>query len=90
MLEASYEATLLAGALEAAAGHGSGVVLLTFLGGGVFGNKASWIEAAIARACVRCEAIGLRVVVTHRGSVDQALVARLDAAIAAERAGGRE
>ncbi|MGY6548649.1 MAG: hypothetical protein ACXIU7_06550 [Roseinatronobacter sp.] len=49
VLEAAYEATLLAG-LRNIAGGGSGVVLLTRLGGGAFGNDAQWIDDAIAQA----------------------------------------
>ncbi len=49
VLEAAYEATLLAGLLNAARGA-SRTVLLTQLGGGAFGNEASWIHAAIWRA----------------------------------------
>ena len=44
---------LLCAALDQAEGQGSGLAVLTFLGGGVFGNKAEWIEEAIARAVVR-------------------------------------
>lgn len=45
VLEAAYEATLLA-----AVGGESNVVLLTRLGGGVFGNADAWIDDAIVRA----------------------------------------
>jgi hypothetical protein len=56
VLEAAYEATLWAGALNAARG-GSRRVLLTRLGGGAFGNDGRWIDAAIDRA--------LRIVAGH-------------------------
>ena len=49
VLEAAYEATLHAAALSAAGGR-SNRVLLTRLGGGAFGNAATWIDAAIGRA----------------------------------------
>jgi hypothetical protein len=49
ILEAAYEATLLAGALNANRGV-SNEVLLTRLGGGAFGNEATWIDAAVERA----------------------------------------
>jgi hypothetical protein len=49
VMEAAYEATLWAGVLNAQRGV-SNVVFLTFLGGGVFGNRSSWIYAAIRRA----------------------------------------
>ena len=37
-------------ALDQAEAQGSGLAVLTFLGGGVFCNRPEWIEAAIARA----------------------------------------
>ena len=49
VLDATYEATLLAAALDAARGNGSGRVWLTFIGGGVFGNDDAWIASAIRR-----------------------------------------
>jgi hypothetical protein len=55
VLEAAYEATLWAGVL------GSGHVLLTRLGGGVFGNADAWIGAAIERALGLARGHGLRV-----------------------------
>lgn len=52
VLEAAYEATLLAGVLHAQGG-GTNVVLLTSLGGGAFGNDERWIDAAMRRALER-------------------------------------
>jgi hypothetical protein len=49
VLEAAYEATLLAGTINMRKG-GSNVIFLTLLGGGAFGNEADWIYAAIERA----------------------------------------
>ena len=49
VLEASYEATLLA-ALRSARSGGSPRVFLTLLGGGAFGNRSEWIGQAIRRA----------------------------------------
>jgi len=49
VLEAAYEATLWAAALNAQR-DGSNIVLLTSLGGGAFGNDESWIEAGLVRA----------------------------------------
>lgn len=49
ILEAAYEATVMASMLNAGRGV-SNVVLLTQLGGGAFGNHERWIEAAIRRA----------------------------------------
>jgi hypothetical protein len=49
VLEGAYEATLLAAAEQAATG-GSNIVLLTWVGGGVFGNDQAWLGDAIERA----------------------------------------
>jgi hypothetical protein len=49
VLEAAYEATLLAGLINARQ-SGSNVVYLTELGGGAFGNDPEWIHDAIRRA----------------------------------------
>jgi len=49
VLEAAYEATLLAALLNKERG-GWNVVLLTHLGGGALGNKREWIANAIRRA----------------------------------------
>ncbi len=49
VLEAAYEATLLA-AVKNASNGGSNIVLLTHLGGGAFGNEESWILGAMQRA----------------------------------------
>ena len=49
VLEATYEATLLAAVEQSLAG-GSSIVLLTRVGGGAFGNDDAWIDDAIVRA----------------------------------------
>ena len=49
VLEASYEATMCAAALNAKR-IGSNKVYLTLLGGGAFGNRNEWIISAIRRA----------------------------------------
>lgn len=49
VLDAAYEATLSVAELNRRQG-GSPKVLLTRVGGGAFGNRAEWIDAAIARA----------------------------------------
>ena len=49
VLDAAYEATLLA-ALINAQQSGSNVVYLTELGGGAFGNNPVWIHDAVRRA----------------------------------------
>ncbi len=66
VLEATYEATLLAAAEQAAQGR-SNTVLLTRVGGGVFGNDPAWIDHAIERALGIVEHAGLDVrIVGHR------------------------
>lgn len=66
ILEAAYEATFCAAAINAAQ-HGSDQLFLTLLGGGVFGNHADWITDAIARAIALHREQGLQVtIVTYR------------------------
>ena len=52
ILEASYEATLWAGVINAHE-RGSQLVCLTHVGGGAFGNHETWIHAAQRRALDR-------------------------------------
>ena len=49
VLEAAYEASMLAAILNRKRGA-TNIVFLTLLGGGAFGNEAAWIRAAIRRA----------------------------------------
>lgn len=49
VLEATYEATMWAAVLNALR-TGCNIVLLTRVGGGVFGNNPAWIDAAMRRA----------------------------------------
>jgi len=66
VLQASYEATLLAAA-EQAAGGGSNQVLLTRIGGSAFGNGDDWIDSAIKRAMGIVVDAGLQIsIVAHR------------------------
>ncbi len=60
VLEAAYEATMWAAVLNAQR-MGSSVVLLTRLGGGVFGNDDAWIDAAMSRAFSLFIGFGLNV-----------------------------
>lgn len=60
VLNAAYEATLLAGVLNSRQG-GSNIVLLTMLGGGAFGNAREWIHTAIRRALDATQGYGLDV-----------------------------
>jgi hypothetical protein len=68
VLEAAYEATLLAAVGQAGAG-GSNPVLLTRLGGGAFGNDDAWIDDAIERALTVVEHAGLDIRLVSFGSV---------------------
>ena len=63
ILDAAYEATLLGAILNARRGA-SNTVLLTLVGGGVFGNERDWILSAIRRALgvVRGHGVDVRVV----------------------------
>ncbi|MEZ0358919.1 hypothetical protein [Mycobacterium sp. SA01] len=88
VLEATYEATLLAAAEQAGEG-GSNIVLLTRVGGGVFGNEGSWIDDAIERALSVVEDAGLDVyIVGHRG-VEPGVVGIIDRWNARSREVGR-
>ncbi|MGV1004879.1 MAG: hypothetical protein ACOYEV_08960 [Candidatus Nanopelagicales bacterium] len=69
ILQAAYEATLLA-AVEQAGSGGSNTVLLTRLGGGAFGNRDTWIDSAIERALGIVEDAGLDIRIVCHGHVD--------------------
>lgn len=70
ILEASYEATLCAGLLNARE-TGNARVYLTLLGGGAFGNSMPWITDAIYRALETYKAFDLEVyIVSFRRSND--------------------
>ena len=64
VLEAAYEATLLAAVDEE-----SNIVLLTRLGGGVFGNADGWIDDAIVRAIEIVKDAGLDIRLVSHGRV---------------------
>lgn len=68
ILDAAYEATLLAAVINAAR-NGVNIVYLTLLGGGVFGNDDAWIFSAIERAFLKTKSHGLDVrIVSYRQS----------------------
>lgn len=60
VLDAAYEATLLAAVLNARHGA-SNIALLTLLGGGAFGNAPEWIYAALKRALRKVSGFALDV-----------------------------
>lgn len=67
ILEASYEATICAAILNSAK-TGNNRLSLTLLGGGVFGNEASWIVKSIERSLKLYTDAGLDVVIVSYGS----------------------
>lgn len=73
VLEAAYEATLLAACRLRGAG-GSGVVLLTRLGGGAFGNHDDWIDDAIEFALETVAGQGLDLRLVSRGAMHPSLL----------------
>ena len=68
VLEAAYEATLLAAVEQSVAGV-SDIVLLTRVGGGAFGNADEWIDDAIVRALGIVEHAGLDIRLVSHGRV---------------------
>jgi hypothetical protein len=58
VLEAAYEATMWNAVLNAKRGV-SNIVLLTFLGGGAFGNDDEWILGAMRRGLEQISAFDL-------------------------------
>ncbi|SFM04992.1 hypothetical protein [Methylobacterium pseudosasicola] len=72
VLEAAYEATLLAARLNAARGA-SNRVLLTRLGGGAFGNDDAWIDQAMLRALRRASGDDLDIAIVSYGPPSRGL-----------------
>lgn len=68
VLEASYEATVCAGILNAVE-NGNRTVYLTLVGGGVFGNDLAWIISAMERAARLYSEFELDVVIVNYGSI---------------------
>lgn len=73
VLEAAYEATMWAAVLNARRG-GSNRVLLTRLGGGVFGNAPGWIHVAMRRALTIVKGFDLDVRLVSHGGLAPELV----------------
>jgi hypothetical protein len=72
VLEAAYEATMLAAVLNKHRGA-SNVVLLTLLGGGAFGNEDHWIFSAIRRALRMMSGSNLDVRLVSYGAPSRAI-----------------
>ena len=68
VLEAAYEATLLA-ALECRGRGGNARAYLTLLGGGAFGNERAWILRAMRRALDRHRAHALEACIVSYGAI---------------------
>jgi hypothetical protein len=66
VLEAAYEATMLAAILNKQRGA-TNIVVLTLLGGGAFGNDVAWIRGAIRRAFKMMVGFGLEVRIVSYG-----------------------
>ena len=80
VLEAAYEATLLAAVEQSLAGE-SNIVLLTRVGGGAFGNADNWIDDAIVRALTNAEHAGLDIRLVSHGRIhdsNRAIAERFD------------
>ncbi|MDA0252432.1 MAG: hypothetical protein O2892_13420 [Actinomycetota bacterium] len=77
VLQASYEATLLA-AVEQADSGGSNKVLRTRLGGGAFGNDPDWIDSAIERALGVVADAGPDISIVCYGRADREVEALVD------------
>lgn len=73
VLNAAYEATLAAAVINAAK-TGSNKVLLTRIGGGVFGNDLQWIHSAMERAFGQFESVNLEVLIVSYNHIDPELV----------------
>ena len=72
VLDAAYEATLLEAVLNTRR-DASNVVLLTLLGGGVFGNAPEWIHTAIKRAVMKVQGFDLDVRLVSYGQPSAAM-----------------
>jgi hypothetical protein len=73
ILQAAYEATMLAALLNAQRGA-SNVVLLTQLGGGAFGNRDDWIHAAMRRALEMMREVDLEARLVSYGKPSRTIV----------------
>ena len=74
VLEAAYEATFCAAAINAAEG-GTPIVLLTRLGGGAFGNETQWIHEAMSLALAHFADVALDVRIVSYSHPESELVA---------------
>jgi len=73
ILEAAYEATMWAAVLNAQRGA-SRRVLLTRLGGGAFGNRDEWIDAALRRSLAMMQNTDLDVRMVSYGEPSRSML----------------
>ena len=74
VLDANYEASIWAAMLAKPPADGSPRVLyLTFLGGGVFGNKPEWVTSAMGRAIALAYKyrLSLSIVICHFKTINK-------------------
>ena len=77
VLQATYEATLYAGLenyIRNQDKKNSNIVLLTLVGGGVFGNPSLWILEAIEKACLKFQHTPLNVRIVSFNQPDKNMV----------------
>ena len=79
ILDSCYEATILAGILNRIKHQDSKRskhIFLTFIGGGVFGNKDEWISRAIAKALILADRMNedIEINICHYSQVNQSIV----------------
>ncbi|EGD83102.1 hypothetical protein PTSG_12068 [Salpingoeca rosetta] len=89
VLQGMYEATILAGILNAARHnneHGSKRVFLTLIGGGAYGNDTASIVRAAARAIALHQDFDIEVYVVHYLGVSESIRALLDDELEKQRA----
>jgi hypothetical protein len=78
VLEAAYEATLLAAVINRDL-SGSPLVFLTSVGGAVFGNDAQWIRGAIGRALKAVGNAGLDIRIVSFGAPSMEMLRLVEA-----------
>jgi len=83
VLDAAYEATLLAAAVGTTGEPADAAprrVWLTFLGGGAFGNRTAWIGQAVGRALARLHDLALDVRIAHYRRRNEEMVQAIEGA----------
>jgi hypothetical protein len=81
VLQAQYEATIWAAVINYLRG-GTNILLLTFVGGGVYGNEKAWIGRSIARALSIASKYdcGLDIRICHYNRIDEEMKNIIDMA----------